>query len=103
MRSELHTLRLAAFDAGKIYYAASSRYFGAVSARSLDRDISQALEQCIITGEQYRAAMKMYLDKLQNAEPGEEVEEAIGRAQRLLELLELELQKFFAFRGERRF
>lgn len=103
MHSELHVLRLAAFDAGKTYHAAGTQYFGAVSNRSSDREISQALEQCIITCEQYRTALKIYLDELQNVEMNDEVEDAARRAQRLLELLDLELQKFFSFRGERRF
>lgn len=103
MHSYLHALRLAAFDAGKTYHTAGTRYFGAVSARSTDRDISQALEQCIFVGEQYRTALTMYLDELQNVETNAEVDDATGRAERLLELLVVELQKFFALRGERRF
>lgn len=51
MRSDIHALRLAAFDAGKTYHAAGTRYFGAVAGRSPDPEINQALEQCIITGE----------------------------------------------------
>jgi hypothetical protein len=98
MHSDLHALRLAAFEAGKAYYAASTQYFGAISRRSLDREIKQALDQCIITGEQYRTALKMYLDGLQNSVTHVEVEGAVEGAQKLLDLLGLELQKFFALR-----
>jgi hypothetical protein len=101
MHSDLHALRLAAFDAGKAYYAASTQYFGAVSNRSSDREIKQALDQCIITGEQYRTALQMYLDELQNSVMNVDVKDAIERAQRLLELLGLEIQKFFALRARR--
>jgi hypothetical protein len=101
MHSDLHALRLAAFEAGKAYYAAGTQYFGAVSRRSLDRETKQALEQCIITGEQYRTALKMYLDELQDLVASVEVEDAVRHAQRLFDLLGLELQKFFALRGKR--
>jgi len=101
MHSDLHALRLAAFEAGKAYYAAGTQYFGAVSDRSSDREVEQALDQCVITGEQYRSALKMYLDELQNSATNVEVDDAAMRAQRLLDLLDLELQKFFALRGKR--
>ncbi len=103
MHSDLHALRLAAFEAGRIYHAAGTRYFGAISVRSPVHEIGQALEQCIITGEQYRTALKMFLDELQNERGDGVTEDAAGRVERLLELLDLELRKFFAVRGERRF
>ncbi|HEX8145481.1 MAG TPA: hypothetical protein VF553_23130 [Pyrinomonadaceae bacterium] len=102
MHSDLHALRLLAFDAGKTYHAAGTQYFGAVSHRSSEREVSQALEQCIITGEQYSTALKMYLDGLRNSETNDEVEDLIGRTQRLFDLLNVELQKFFDLRGKRR-
>lgn len=92
--SDLHALRLAAFEAGRVYHAAGSSYFGAISNRSSKQEISQALEQCIITGEQYRTALQMFLDELQNGAAHDEEEDAQGRVERLLELLDLELQKF---------
>jgi len=101
MRSDLHAIRLAAFDAGRTYHAAGTQYFGAVAGRSPDPKINQALEQCIITGEQYRTALKMYFDELQNSETNDEVEDAIRGARKLLGLLDLELQRFFDLRAKR--
>lgn len=91
-----------AYKAGEDYHAAGTKYFAALVAHASVADVSAALDQCILLGEQYRTTLEMLLSALNDSEEGQKLRDGIARTRKLLELLEVELEKFYAVRGKTR-